>query len=174
MKIRLDFVTNSSSSSFILGKPGECKLTKESAREYISNLKNELYAEYIIDLKYDSKIEYTESEIDFVREVIFWYVYDDNFDTDIEKLGDGTYDEEYGVWWRINSEYEYEECDDNLWLPDIDKRFNQEVAKELLDFAHKYFGEILVGNNYMEFYNYEAYEEIEADKNIKFKCNHMG
>lgn len=172
MKIRNDFVTNSSSSSFVLGEPNKNTVSLKDSERYIEKLGIKLgqrpYFEFIIDLKYKDTEEYTKDEIDFVLEAIYWYIDSDDIESD------SNYDEEHDIWWKIDENNEYHESYDNFWLPDIDENFSKENIKTILDFAHKYLGEILIGTNYQEFCPFEIFEMLLDDKSIKFKCNHMG
>lgn len=81
------------------------------------------------------------------------------------------YNDEDGTYWYIDENYEYQEVELNYYK----ESYTKDEIKQLFNRAHKYLGEILLGNLGMPFSPYDAYNEvISYDDSIKFKCNHMG
>lgn len=223
MKIRLDFVTNSSSSSFIFGKPSENSITLEDVQvkidvlktyfkkmfkfiednlpeitddnleenkdklvefmeeEYNKEHEHNCYPNYelaedllrcdrhdnevrwvdefdkdliMIDLRYNENREYTYDELELLDEAMSWYCYED------ENLKDKIEQEK--------SEYPYLEDRDGV----VDT--GKENTKKLLDFAHKYFGEVLIGRSDIGMYPTYMKDRLESDDSIRYHCGHMG
>lgn len=173
MKIRIDFVTNSSSSSFILGSPNETTITIEDSYKYLHDIERQLKLnqkisyEYIIDLRWDEHKIYEPEDICFVVETILWYSWIDEGDQ-LESIGKDPYDAE-GIDQLVTDDgipFELEMYNTN---------YTKSQQKAILDYAYQHYGEILIGNSEQGFYPYDAYYEgIALDDKIKYKCNHMG
>lgn len=173
MKCRSDFVTNSSSSSFILGKAGQNTVTVSDGRKYLKKLKESLgldqdvYCEHYIDLRYDPNKQYDIEDVQFVVEVIGLYSWEEERDKLIEQ-GEDEYAAngvsslvtDDGEWFELNA---YAES------------YTSGQIKAIYDYAYQHYGEVLLGNVERGFLPYEAYYDgIAHDSNIEYKCNHMG
>lgn len=173
MKVRMDFVTNSSSSSFIMGRPGGNKLTIKDAVEYLSDIQKRLgidgiFYEHIIDLKHDEHRKYLTAEVQLVVEALEWYS-EEIEESDVQSDSEGSYGD--GSFWFVDEDYEYHE----MTLDPFKNDYTKEEVKWIFDKAHRELGEILVGSIEIPFIPYEAYDEaIRHDDRLKFKCNHMG
>lgn len=223
MKIRLDFVTNSSSSSFIFGKPSENSITLEDVQVKIDVLKIyfkkmfKFIEDYLPEITDDNLEENKEKLVEFMEEEynkdhehnccpnyelaeellncdrhddeVRWI---DEFDKDLIML-DFRYNEDreydYGELELLDeamSWYYYE--DENLkdkieqeksefpYLEDHDgvADTGKENTKKLLDFAHKYFGEVLIGRSDIGMYPTYMKDRLEFDDSIRYHCGHMG
>lgn len=173
MKCRSDFVTNSSSSSFILGKAGQNTVTVSDGRKYLKKLKESLgldqavYCEHYIDLRYDPNKQYDVEDVQFVAEVIGWY----SWEKERDKLMDEGKDEYQanGVSSLVTDDGEWFELDC------YSESYTDGQIKAIYDYAYQHYGEVLLGNVERGFFPYDAfYEGIAKDDSIVYKNNHMG
>ena len=169
MKVRTDFVTNSSSSSFILGKPDGTTETIKSAKKYLKDAcrkvssSDRVGVDHIIDLRYDPEKEYRVDDIQFVIEAIVWY-------------SDPEYNPSCVIGWDDDDgAYLVAEDGSIIYLDCYHESFTPVQVKAIFDYAYHNYGEILVGNSEIGFSPSEMfYDVIAEDAAIKYSCNHMG
>lgn len=173
MKIRMDFVSNSSSSSFILGKANQNTVSIADGRKYLKKVQKNLgldqaiRCEHYIDLRYDPNKQYDIEDVQFVVEIIGWYSWEKERDDFIEQ-GRDEY-EANGVSSLVTDEGEWFELDA------YSENYTASQIKAIYDYAYQHYGEVLLGNVETSFFPYEAYYDgIANDSNIEYKCNHMG
>lgn len=173
MKIRTDFVTNSSSSSFILGRPNENTVTVKDGHKYLKKVQKDLgldqaiSCEHFIDLRYDETKQYDPEDVGFVAEVIMWYSWEEESDKLKAEGKDGL--DAVGVESLVTDEGEYFELD--VYAP----TFTKPQIKAIFDYAYQHYGEVLLGNKEIGFFPFDGfYNGILLNDEIKYKCNHMG
>lgn len=193
MKYRLDFVTNSSSSSFIFGTPGGHELTIKEVKKYVIDIAKTIYGNAVViyeAMKNNNVDSYSKEAARYrhwadsldapngLPDGCIWDAASDDYD--INKLKEiidtGNLGNMICLWDKVPDDQRYELDEIYSWYADdlsrdIEYQPGSNDTEVLRKFVNTHFGEVAITGECGDL----PYSLADAliDR-LHYACNHMG